>query len=415
MTWSWRSVLLAGALHGVVAPTAAATEFEEDFLFAHEHIAAAYAYFDAKSTRWREIPALYRSDVAAVTNRTDFVRVMERVVDELYDHHAQLKVNTASSPRLVPAQADLWAEWRGTKAIVVEVRDASDAARAGIRPGDEIVALNGVPIEALVDRRMGRSYPHSEPRARDWALRAVLAGIHGSGRDLVLDGRGGRRTVTLPGRDQFPCVGRAPLTSSRLPLNIGLVRFNDSLGDAATIAAFDEALDGLRDAAALIVDLRDTPSGGNTSVARGILGRFVDRETPYQKHVLPSEQRQTGVWRGWVELVAPRGPFRFTKPVAVLVDHWTGSMGEGLAMGFDAAIGAKIVGTPMAGLLGATYTITLPRTGIAINIPAERLYHVSGVPREAFVPTTPVDVTSARGDDPILDAARRALGATGSE
>jgi hypothetical protein len=49
---------------------------------------------------------------------------------------------------------------------------------------------------------------------------------------------------------------------------------------------------------------------------------------PYQKHELASEERMTGVRRSWLELVSPRGEFVYSKPVAVLVNRWTGSMGE---------------------------------------------------------------------------------------
>jgi C-terminal processing protease CtpA/Prc len=160
----------------------------------------------------------------------------------------------------------------------------------------------------------------------------------------------------------------------------------------------------------LIVDLRNTASGGNSSVDRGILGRFVERELPYQKHVLPSEERETNVRRSWLELVSPRGEFVYSRPVAVLVDHWTGSMGEGLAIGFDAIRPGTVVGTAMAGLVGATYHITLPRTGIGVNIPAERLYHVNGAPRETFQPAVLVDVARAEsGQDPFMAAALRVL------
>ena len=117
-----------------------------------------------------------------------------------------------------------------------------------------------------------------------------------------------------------------------------------------------------------------------------------------------------GIRRSWLELVSPRGGFVYRQPVAVLVDRWTGSMGEGLAIGFDATIGATIVGTPMAGLVGATSQITLPRTGIGINVPTERLYHVAGTPREAFQPKIVVDVARAEaGQDAFVAAAVRAL------
>ena len=60
-------------------------------------------------------------------------------------------------------------------------------------------------------------------------------------------------------------------------------------------------------------------------------------------------------------------------------------MGEGLAIGFH-AIGARVTGTRMAGLLGAIYDHRLPSSGLVLKIPTERLMSVDGLPREAFVP-----------------------------
>lgn len=48
-----------------------------------------------------------------------------------------------------------------------------------------------------------------------------------------------------------------------------------------------------------------------------------------------------------------------------------------------------VVGTAMARLVGATYRITLPETGIGIDLPAECAYHLDGTPREAFQPAVP--------------------------
>lgn len=404
--------LLVGALVSLGAAGSQQTDpgFNNDFETAWQEVASAYAYFDVKATRWSDIPLLFRSDLARVRSKRDFIGLLERVLDELYDPHAQLTVNTAASPRLVPSGADLWADWRDQEAVITEVRAASDAERAAIRPGSIVVAINGVPIAEAVSRRLGRSYPPSVSAARDWALRAVLAGTHNTARRLRLSYENTDRHVELPARDQFSTAAATPITVSKLASGVAHITFNDSLGDRATVSAFDQALLALRDARGLLIDLRNTPSGGNTSVARGILGRFVEREMPYQKHVLPSEEHVTGMRRSWLELVSPRGAFVFRHPVAVLVGHWTGSMGEGLAIGFDGTGRGTVIGTPMAGLLGATYHVTLPRTGIGLNVPAERLFHVNGTPREAFRPVVLVDVTQAgSNEDPVLEAALRIL------
>jgi carboxyl-terminal processing protease len=408
-----RSVLLTTIAIGLAAASylTAQTrdEFKQDFELAIQEIGSTYAYFDVKTTKWTSVSTLYAADVETVTNRDQFVALLERLVDELHDSHAQLTTNLASSPRLVPSGTDLWAEWVAGQATITQVRADSDAERAGIEANTIVLAFDGIPIGDAVQTRMGRTYPHSDAAARDWALRALLAGRHGRRRVLQIQSGGANRTVELPAADQF--IGtHAVVTASEIRPGTGYIRLNDSLGDDSTVAAFDRALAGLRDTRGLIVDLRNTPSGGNSSVARGILGRFVGIEQPYQKHVLPSEERETGVRRSWLELVSPRGDFVYSRPVAVLVNRWTGSMGEGLAIGFDATHAGTVVGTPMAGLLGATSHVMLPRTRIGINIPSERLYHVNGSPREEFQPSVRVDVAAAEtGQDPFITAALRVV------
>ena len=58
----------------------------------------------------------------------------------------------------------------------------------------------------------------------------------------------------------------------------------------------------------------------------------------------------------------------------------------------------------MAGLAGAVYGRTLEHTGIPVRVPAERLYHVDGTPRETFVPRFRIEPTSS-AEDTVLEAA----------
>ena len=109
-------------------------------------------------------------------------------------------------------------------------------------------------------------------------------------------------------------------------------------------ACGSSAMASVTDATALILDLRDTPGGGNSSVARGIMGHFTKVERPYQVHVYPYEQRRYGVIRKAVEHVVPRAP-HFAGRVVVLGGRWTGSMGEGIMIGMD-AFGATTIGSP---------------------------------------------------------------------
>lgn len=388
-------------------------QYEADFDYLWKNISDYYAYFDQKKTDWNKVREIYRPRINETSTRADFVRLLEDVLEELYDFHTHLNTNTASSPRLVPSGTDIWAEWIGDRAIIKEVRAGSAAERAGVRIGMQVVSINGVAAREAVEKRVGKSLRSSDVAARNWALGILLAGRRNEKRSVELIDNGERKLFHIDDPPATQTLARKPLLEYRLiGEGIGYIRINNSLGDTDLIKQFDAALAALRNTKGLILDLRDTPSGGNTTVARGLMGRFVSRDMPYQKHSIPAEERQYGARRSWIELVSPRGDFTYTAPVAVLVNHWTGSMGEGITIGMDAMRRATIIGTEMARLVGATSGIRLPNTGIGVTFPTEKLFHINGTPRESFTPPVYINLLrSATGnnEDIILQSGLRVL------
>lgn len=373
-----------------------APDYRADFAFFWETVRDHYAYFDGRQTNWACVRSRYQPRVDTLHRRADFVRVLEQALAELYDHHASLGTNQPDSWRLVPTGTDLYAEWVGGQARVLAVRPGFGAARAGVQPGMVVTAVNGVPVAQAAQPLRPHCLRRDDPAARNFALNQLLAGRHHTPRQLTLATATGLRTVRpdefANQLEAYPYAGR--LTVARYG-QLGYIRVNNSLGDDELIAAFDSALTTLAGTRGLVLDLRETPSGGNTTVARAIMGRFLTREQPYQRHELPAEERETGIRRRWLELVSPR-PAPYRAPLVVLAGRWTGSMGEGLAVGLRTVRQAPVVGTALARLAGAVYSYRLPSTGIGFNIPAERLSLVGGQPRETYVP----DVVVAPGGHP---------------
>ena len=303
--------LLAAALLAAALPASAAEEagFPDaaqraaEFASFCQFVDEEYAYFDARKTEWPKACAHYAAQAADATDRSAYVSLLERALAELYDAHAHLGTNTPQSPRLVPTQSSLFGAWRAGKAVIVAVKQGSAAEQAGLRPGIDVLTVDGEPIEAAVKRIEPQFLSQADPVARDWALQIALAG-HRDRRTVRLD-------VRVDGAARaFEFVAEAPqptaLLSHRSVGRVGHVRVHNSLGDPALVQAFDAALAAMPDARALVLDLRDTPSGGTSSVARGLMSRFVRRPMPYQRHELVSEFRSHGVRRIWVEYVAPR-------------------------------------------------------------------------------------------------------------
>ena len=362
-----------------------------------------YAYLERAEKPWLTWNDRYKPAVLAAQSAESYAAVIEAALDELHDFHAEVRAHNPHRWLPVPTFADIWASEDAQGATVIAVRRGSDAERAGIAPGDHVTAIGNVPVSAAIAARLTASVDNHEARARNWALLSLLAGRADEERQLRVQDRGNRvRTLTLPLERRFDRPA-GELASGLLPGGIGWVRFNNSIGDIGTVAAFDRALEQLRGAPGLILDLRDVPSGGDSSVALGIMGRLVKTMLPYQHHRIPNYGR-SDIERNWFEYVAPRGSFTYDAPVVVLVDHWTGSMGEGVAIGLDAMKRALVVGTPMAHLAGAVSDFTLPQTGIDVAFATEQLYHVDGLPRQDWLPPVLVPDASAAGGatDPLM-------------
>jgi carboxyl-terminal processing protease len=276
----------------------------------------------------------------------------------------------------------------------------------------QVVSINGIAVDEAVRRRVPKSLRVRDVAAKNWTLGILLAGRRNEKRSIGVFSRGERATLSPDSQLAGESVEKKSLLDyRRLGQDVGYIRINNSLGNTDLIKQFDLALAALRKTRGLVLDLRDTPSGGNTTVARGMMGRFIGRDLPYQKHAIPAEERRYGTKRSWIEMVSPRGEFIYRAPVVVLVNHWTGSMGEGLAIGMDGMKRATVVGTEMARLAGATSGIRLPQTGIGVTFPTEKLFHVDGTPRENYKPRVHINLSARDGqtEDIILRSGLRVL------
>lgn len=391
-----------------IIPAGKESKSADDFLQFWTDVKDNYAYFDKKHTDWDKVKTVYLPMAEKAKTRDDLITVFENAIEELYDNHFNLNTNIQSSTRLVPTGLDIWAEWINDKAIITEVRKGFSADKAGIKNGMEIISINGIPTDQAVENRIGKCINPIDSEAKNYALRELLAGTYLTQRVLVVSQDRETNTIDLDKERRNMADNykyKSLLESKTIDDNIGYIKINNSVGETEVIQLFDNALDQLKDTRALIIDLRETPSGGNSIVARGILSRFTKVEMPYQKHVLPNEEKEFKIKRSWLEIVSPRGPFTYDKQVVVLVDHWTGSMAEGLTIGFSALGKAKIVGTRMAGLNGAINGFKTTRLEIPYSFPTEQLYHVNGTPRETFTPPNLIDLTDPKYkkiEDPIL-------------
>lgn len=398
-----RRTAIASGLAALAAPAFAIEPprditLQQDFDELWETLRDRYALFGEKATDWERVRAIYQPRLADVDDDEDkWNRLLQGVTDELYDGHTHFSSPVPGLPRW--PLSDLFVEETAAGVEVQAIRDGSAAQDAGVRIGDVVLAIDGMPFGQATAARMPRSLTRPDPEARRFAINAAVGGNRDRDRKLRFRSKdGGVRDLLLPFK---PFADEASVNHRKLDDGFGYIAIT-TFGDNEVPKLFDAALEELKDSPGLIIDARDN-GGGDTAIARPIMGRFIKERRPY---ALMRRRSGQGVdlTDPWTEFVDPQGPFTYEKPVVVLQNHWSASMAEGFPMGMKGISRAVTVGTETMGLGSGLFTLRLDRTGVSINYSAEPVYDVKGTPRSKLKP----DVPTAPGAD-ILAAGVKEL------
>ena len=295
-------------------------------------------------------------------------------------------------------------------AIVVSVEEGSPAAVQGVRPGWEMVRIDGAELVPVL-RRVAEQYRGSTTRDMYLArsVNSKLMGAEGSTvRVEFRDGSGDRVTEPIERvrpQGSLSHFGYLPpayvwIKSRKVSGNIGYIALNLFLDPARLMPEFGNAVDACADCAGVIIDLRGNP-GGLGVMAMGMAGYFIDK--PDQRlgtmHMRETPLKFT---------VNPRPPI-YSGPLAILVDGGSASTSEVFAGGMQDLRRARIFGTRTAGAALPSAIDRLPN-GDAFQHALADYISEGGRPLEGVgvIPDVEVKLTREallRGHDAVLDAA----------
>jgi C-terminal processing protease CtpA/Prc len=358
------------------------TMYEKDFDEFWNDVNSNYAYFDQQQINWCKVKEIYQPQVKQITNDNDFILFMETVLNEFHNGHISLNTNLISSNRIIPSGQDIFVQKQNDKFYVTDLRKGFGADLSGLKVGYEIVLFNDKQISEQMQQFLPKHTTIYTKEMYEYAVNMLFAGAHNLKRKITIN-ENGKLLNFYP--DSLQINETTDLIETKILNNrTAYIKICNSLGNLKVIEAFDNAINDFLQYENLVIDLTETPNGGISTVARSIIGRFINKVIPYQQHEYDEKEFQTK--RMWVEYVTPRKT-QFKGNLFVIVGHWTGSMGEGIAIGFAGLKRAKIIGTEMAKLLGAIDGFRMSETNIGFQIPTERLYLINGTPREKYKPT----------------------------
>lgn len=374
-------------------------KIKEDFDYLIQTLSNYYAYKQEKKVTLKCIKERYSPKISQIKTEEESVLFFEYILDEFYDSHLILNTNRSSSYRLF---SPVYTQFQNGRFEVTSVWKTQISPINRPIIDAEIISINNQKFTEAIQNFPTQCQDKKDPKVREWIANKILAGRYNLPRKVKLKLKNGQPLII--NLDQLKIRRENNLLNSATKKDIGIIRINNSLGKDELVNEFDKALNTLRSTKGLILDLRNTVDGGDSYEARGIMGRFIKTYKPYQRHSkIERSTNNPDIERSWIEYVTPRLQ-SYDKPLAILVGRWTGSMGEGLAIGLEGMKRGIVIGTEMERLAGEIYYFSFNHRNFGFRIPAVKLFHLNGTPREKYKPTLYVKQTSAQTDEAMQKA-----------
>ncbi len=320
---------------------------------------------------WKVIGDRYRQKLATVQDDATFWRqVLNPMLFELgVSHLAALPAELANQmDPMTFSTGKLGLDVRlvDGAAVITEVSPGFPADKAGLRPGYVIVSVDGYTLEDIAASNL-QTPPNNERNRRAGPVQGLRALLFGeTGKQVVVEyldpnNRMQRATLQFAQRSGNCAVldpslppACAEFESKRLPNGAGYVRFSSFLQPILESAL--KAIDDLKDAPVLIVDIRGNP-GGVFPVRKAIASALVGEPALFMRY-----QHRDGLEQVYLDPV----PNPFRGKVVILVDELSASSSEEFAGSLQALGRASVVGSRTPGRCLTANFVTLPKGAVLI-------------------------------------------------
>ncbi len=277
-------------------------------------------YYDSSfnGVNWGAVRGRYRPMIESVANDDEFYALLKRMVGELKDAHTRFHTPRERRERehLQAVSAGVSISEVEGQIVILGVEPDSEAAHAGVKSGMIVRTIDDKPVSERIASAQVRVSGSSSSRAERLRLfRKLTEGEPGTTLKLGLEKADGKPLEVSLGRRTVSDSPR--VTSRKLDSGIGYIKLN--LWKAPVHKQFKAALEQVKDAPAIIVDLRGNPGGEAAEVVK-IAGFFFNTRTSFGKFISRSGRS--------IELNTGSDEQIYKGPVAILVNEASGSGSE---------------------------------------------------------------------------------------
>jgi len=313
----------------------------------------------------------YMPQVVHTTSTLAYYKVVMEFCAQLKDGHTNVYAPNELNDQ-VYARPLLRSRMIEGKVLIVGVYD-DNLEKQGIKPGTEIITINGLPVKEYAAKYVmpyqSSSTPQDlETRTYEYAL---LGGPINEPIKLELQDPQGRKKMHTVARvkpeERSRRLAVPPFEFKILKGNIAYITMNSFATDSAT-NAFAHNFNDISKANAIIIDVRNN-GGGSTpwSILNFLVGKEKAIQSWYARDYQPYQRagnRNQNFLSG-VSFINPAGKSYYSKPVVMLTSSRTFSAAEDLVAAFKSLKRGMIIGTPTGGSTGQPMLIGLPGNGTA--------------------------------------------------
>ncbi len=317
-----------------------------------------YPYRDVLGEKWDDVLRQSIPKIALAKTAEGYQRELMALIARVHDTHANLWSSLNARPPVGACRLPVNVRFVENRPVVTGFASAEAEKATGLKTGDIITDLDGVPVSRLLET-WTPYYADSNDAAR---LRDI-----GS---AMTRGACGETKLGIRRESQ-----QLSLTASRVPpagLNLSAGSTHDLPGEtfrrlsddvaylklsSIKIADVRRYIDAAAGTKGLVIDIRNYPSEFVVFVLGQLL---VDRPTPFATFTRGDLSNPGAFHWDWQPtILTPQWP-HYSGKVVILVDEVSQSQAEYTTMAFRTAPGAKVVGSTTAGADGNVSQIPLP-------------------------------------------------------
>jgi carboxyl-terminal processing protease len=368
---------------------------------------------------WNQIRLKYQPLVRAARSDDEFYSLLKQMTAELHDAHTRLStpLEWRERERHEGVGMGFTLDQIDGRATVVSVLPNSSAAKAGVLPGMVLTRFNDHLFADLVAGAQSTLLHSSSGRADLLHVyHEILAGPERSAAAVVFQRPDGSTLDVTLTRQLYSTPPR--IVTRILPSGVAYIRFDEF--QPAIREEFKRALKSLRNAPAIILDLRQN-GGGDLGTLLPIAGYFFPKRTLFARDTTRTGKPITflgGLFKLDLQLYAGHdGGQLYSGPVAILVRARTASASEIFAAGMQETGRATIIGTQTCGCVVGIVKPHRLKGGSVLEIgevlwmtPKGRKLEGEGVIPDTEIAPTLSDLAENR--DPVLEQAELTLRAS---